>query len=63
MNYKRNYLKILVVCALGLGSIACSTFAQKSETGVVIARHAQIRSSYAVVAADLVEVNRGDVEG
>jgi hypothetical protein len=33
---------------------------RKKETGVVIARHAQVRSSTAVVAADLVEVNRGD---
>ena len=30
------------------------------ETGTVIAKHAQIRSSYAVVAADLLEVKRGD---
>ncbi|MFN2455239.1 MAG: hypothetical protein ABR577_13555 [Pyrinomonadaceae bacterium] len=35
--------------------------AKKEESGVVIARHAQVRSSTAVVAADLVEVNRGDV--
>lgn len=60
MTY-RNYLKLLLVLVPGLASVGCSTFAQKSETGVVIARHAQIRSSYAVVAADLVEVNRGDV--
>ena len=38
----------------------CSTLAKQSETGVVVARRAQIRSSTAVVAADLLEVNRGD---
>lgn len=56
-----NSLKILFLCSLTFGIAGCGTFAEKSETGVVIARHAQIRSSYAVVAADLVEVNRGDV--
>ena len=38
----------------------CSTLAQQSATGVVVARRAQIRSSTAVVAADLLQVNRGD---
>src|SRR3989442_5503436 len=38
----------------------CSTLAGPSNTGVVVARSAQIRSSTAVVAADLLEVNRGD---
>jgi hypothetical protein len=38
----------------------CSTMAKKDNTGVVIANRAQIRSSVAVVAADLLEVNRGD---
>ena len=40
---------------------SCSTLASKSNTGVVVTRSAQIRSSTAVVAADLLEVNRGDV--
>ena len=40
---------------------SCSTLASRSDTGVVVARSAQIRSSTAVVAADLLEVNRGDV--
>lgn len=40
---------------------ACSTLASRSNTGVVVTRSAQIRSSTAVVAADLLEVNRGDV--
>jgi hypothetical protein len=39
----------------------CSTLASRSSTGVVVSRSAQIRSSTAVVAADLLEVNRGDV--
>jgi hypothetical protein len=39
----------------------CSTLANRSSTGVVVSRSAQIRSSTAVVAADLLEVNRGDV--
>jgi hypothetical protein len=39
---------------------ACSTFAGKEEVGAVIARRAQVRSSSAVVAADLKEVVRGD---
>ncbi|HYE66633.1 MAG TPA: hypothetical protein VD966_13680 [Pyrinomonadaceae bacterium] len=50
-----------LICAAALGLTGCSTLAQKDETGVVIARRAQVRSSTAVVAADLVEVNRGDV--
>ena len=47
---------------IAVGFIAgCSTLAKRSDTGVVVARRAQIRSSTAVVAADLLEVNRGDV--
>ncbi len=38
----------------------CTAIAGHSSTGVVVARSAQIRSSTAVVAADLLEVNRGD---
>jgi hypothetical protein len=38
----------------------CSTLAKRNDTGVVVARRAQIRSSTAVVAADLLEVSRGD---
>src|SRR5918998_109561 len=41
-------------------SSACSTLAGKEEVGAVIARRAQVRSSTAVVAADLKEVVRGD---
>jgi hypothetical protein len=52
--------KAIVVFALLLLSLGCQTLAQ-SDTGVVVARRAQIRSSTAVVAADLLQVNRGDV--
>ena len=40
----------------------CQTLAKQNDTGVVVARRAQIRSSTAVVAADLLEVNRGDAD-
>src|SRR5713101_2614943 len=39
----------------------CSTLANKSNTGVVVARSAQILSSTAVVSANLLERNRGDL--
>jgi hypothetical protein len=48
---------IFLLSALMLG---CSTLAKRNNSGVVVARRAQIRSSSAVVAADLLEVNRGD---
>lgn len=51
------YLFILVVLSLAPG---CKTIAKQNNTGVVVARRAQIRSSTAVVAADLLEVDRGD---
>jgi hypothetical protein len=50
---------VLVLMALGLAQ-GCKTLAKQNDTGVVVARRAQIRSSTAVVAADLLEVNRGD---
>ena len=54
------YKGLFILLALGLAA-GCSTLAKKNDTGVVVARRAQIRSSTAVVAADLLEVNRGDV--
>src|SRR6267143_3069111 len=52
---------ILILLALGLATVAgCKTLAKKNDSGVVVARRAEIRSSTAVVAADLLEVNRGD---
>jgi hypothetical protein len=53
-------LKIVLILAPVLTLLGCSTLAQRSSTGVVVARRAQIRSSTAVVAADLLQVNRGD---
>jgi hypothetical protein len=55
------YLKTVFLIVIALSLAGCTTLAQKGDTGVVIARRAQVRSSVAVVAADLVEVNRGDV--
>ena len=52
--------KLALVLLLPLLACACSTLASKEETGYVIARRAQVRSSTAVVAADLKEVVRGD---
>lgn len=58
---KIQYLRFILLLALAIIATGCNTLAKKDETGVVIARRAQVRSSTAVVAADLVEVNRGDV--
>lgn len=57
---KSFYTSVLLLMALA-AMAGCSTLAKRNETGVVVARRAQIRSSTAVVAADLLEVNRGDV--
>ena len=57
---------LLVGAALsGCGAVSSavdnvSDLVGSNETGTVIANRAQIRSSYAVVAADLLEVKRGD---
>jgi hypothetical protein len=53
--------KTSAVLLLPLVLLGCQTLASKNSTGVVVARRAQIRSSTAVVAADLLQVNRGDV--
>src|SRR5438046_9874701 len=50
---------LLILMALGLAQ-GCKTLAKQNNSGVVVARRAQIRSSTAVVAADLLQVNRGD---
>src|SRR5215216_741797 len=55
------FSKTLFVFILLLLSLGCQTLAKRDTTGVVVARRAQIRSSTAVVAADLLQVNRGDV--
>ncbi|HEY6804327.1 MAG TPA: hypothetical protein VI306_12155 [Pyrinomonadaceae bacterium] len=53
-------LKTLLIFTPILALMGCSTLARQSSSGVVVARRAQIRSSTAVVAADLLQVNRGD---
>ena len=55
------FSKTIFVFVLLLLSLGCRTLASKSSSGVVVANRAQIRSSTAVVAADLLQVNRGDV--
>ena len=55
--------KLLALCCsllVALSAAGCKTLAGERNTGVVIARRAQIRSSTAIVAADLSEVLRGD---
>ncbi|MFN2577426.1 MAG: hypothetical protein ABR607_07010 [Pyrinomonadaceae bacterium] len=53
-------LKMALVILSAFFLISCSAIASRNNTGVVVARSAQIRSSTAVVAADLLEVSRGD---
>src|SRR5918993_4685762 len=55
------FSKTIVVFAALLLSFGCQTLAKRDSMGVVVANRAQIRSSTAVVAADLLQVNRGDV--
>ena len=54
-------MQTIVVLALPVLLLGCQTLASESSSGVIVARRAQIRSSTAVVAADLLQVNRGDV--
>jgi len=56
---KNQFLKVVMVFIVAVMLSSCSAIASRN-TGVVVARSAQIRSSTAVVAADLLEVNRGD---
>ena len=58
---QRNIKTLILLLIAVVGATGCQTLATKEESGVVIARRAQIRSSTAVVAADLIEVARGDV--
>jgi hypothetical protein len=53
-------LKSLVALACLVALTGCSAIASRNNTGVVVSQRAQIRSSTAVVAADLLEVSRGD---
>lgn len=68
-NYQKFYIIGSVLC-LSLFLSGCGLFSSAvenvtglvglNETGTVIAKRAQIRTSYAVVAGDLLEVQRGD---
>src|SRR5213082_1405307 len=61
MNHSNHvWLKTAILFGSAILVSACSTLASRNTTGVVVTRSAQIRSSTAVVAADLLEVNRGD---
>lgn len=51
--------KLGLLCSLALFWAGCSLL-KGEQSGIVIARRAQLRSSTAVVAADLLEVTRGD---
>jgi hypothetical protein len=53
-------LKVLAALACLAALTGCSAIASRNNTGVVVSQRAQIRSSTAVVAADLLEVSRGD---
>jgi len=55
-----HYKKLIVLIGFVAFVSGCNTLAKRNDDGVVVARRAQIRSSTAVVAADLLEVNRGD---
>lgn len=60
IQFTKYVIKVLLI-TLSFGLVSgCSTLAKRNNTGVVVARRAQIRSSTAVVAADLLEVTRGD---
>jgi hypothetical protein len=56
MKRIRLALTLIILCVAS----GCTTLAGKEEIGAVIARRAQVRSSTAIVAADLKEVVRGD---
>src|SRR5256885_13357865 len=63
MVIERSYfllMKSLAALACLMVLTGCSAIASRNNTGVVVSQRAQIRSSTAVVAADLLEVSRGD---
>src|SRR5205807_2952007 len=53
-------LEIAALVSVAMLLAGCSAIARTGGSGVVVSHTAQIRSSTAVVAADLLEVNRGD---
>ena len=61
---RTRYFAIIGLVLAGLVQLGCDNVAaglfEPNDTATVIAKTAQIRTSYAVVAADLLEVKRGD---
>jgi len=55
------FARVFLSLCIPLLLVGCNTLAKRDDSGVIVARRAQIRSSTAVVAADLLEVNRGEV--
>jgi hypothetical protein len=53
-------LRFAALLAMAAVLAGCSAIARTGSSGVVVSHRAQIRSSTAVVAADLLEVSRGD---
>ena len=54
------FVRTLVVGYCLALAVGCSTLAKRSDSGVIVATRAPIRSSTAVVAADILFVSRGD---
>ncbi len=61
IQHSRVLLQFATIISLMVLISGCSAIASRGSTGVVVTRSAQIRSSTAVVAADLLEVSRGDI--
>ena len=59
-GYGHSFLLIFLLLGTITFLAGCSAIASRGNSGVVVSRRAQIRSSTAVVAADLLEVSRGD---
>jgi hypothetical protein len=59
-DYGHSFLLIFLLLGTITFLAGCSAIASRGNSGVVVSRRAQIRSSTAVVAADLLEVSRGD---
>jgi hypothetical protein len=57
---KMKHAKWSLILILALTGVGCSALANKERTGIVITRRAQLRSSTALVAADIKEVVRND---
>lgn len=60
MKLRRFWFVKLAVWGLLLSSLPACHIIKGEQAGIVLARRAQLRSSTAVVAADLLEVTRGD---